>query len=125
MIRIIDVATGTLEPLGVHGVYPSWSPDGAHIAYLSAFDGTLMIMNSDGSTPHAVVASGQIYGQTYDRQSIAWSPDSHWLVVHGGLAGIIYGSPGQGTSLELVNVTTGQVIPLSYAAEMDSPSWVQ
>ncbi len=123
MIRIIDVATGTLKPVGVNGVYPSWSPNGAYVAYLSASDGTLMVMNPDGSNRRAIVSLGQAYGQRFARQSIAWSPDSRWLVLNGGPDGNTYDGAVEGTYLVLVRVTTGQVVPLLYATEMDSPSW--
>jgi hypothetical protein len=110
VIRILDVATNTLEPSITLGVNPSWSPDGAHIAYLSSFDGTLLMMNADGSNSHAVPP-----GKLYNRQPIVWSPDSEWLML------MDYFSFG----LEIVNVHTGAVLPLAYTAsvDMDTPSW--
>ncbi len=60
--------------VGVHERYPAWSPDGAHVAYLSDASGEyeLVIADQDGLGESRTLALGDptfYYG-------VAWSPDS-------------------------------------------------
>ena len=60
--------------VGVHDRYPTWSPDGAHVAYLSDADGEyqLVIADQDGLGEPRTLPLGSpsfYYG-------VAWSPDS-------------------------------------------------
>jgi hypothetical protein len=67
-------------PLGKHGYYPAWSPDGAHIAFIASDDdsvnpalrrygyGNLYVMNADGSNVVELTNSD-------DAATPVWSPD--------------------------------------------------
>ncbi len=55
---------------------PSWSPDGAQIAYghgITYGNYDLWIVNADGSNPHAVVADD------LDARYARWSPNGQWI----------------------------------------------
>ena len=56
--------------------YPSWSPDGGHIAFDSIRDGDLEIyvMGSDGSNPRRLTNSAG-----FDAWSPSWSPDGRYI----------------------------------------------
>jgi hypothetical protein len=98
-IMVIDVATGTVHALGLQGFFPVYSPDGAHIAYVTG--SALMIANSDGT--NARVLSGSFYNDQLTAPS--WSADGKWILAP---------RPGQGAAL--VRVSDGVVLPLPFAA---------
>jgi len=102
-IYSMDIVSGTTNFVGA-GSAPSWSPDGAHIAYLAS--GTLSIMNADGSGARLVSTVHK-----YDAAFVpSWSSDGQWLVMRG---------PG---GAELIRVATGDIIPLPFARGMYQPS---
>ena len=86
---------------------PVYSPDGSRIAFsrMNGFKTEICVMNADGTNQHAVGSA--LY---YLRQPIAWSSDSQWVLLHGE------------STLELVNVQTGLVLPLSYAGSLSNAS---
>jgi hypothetical protein len=98
-ITAIDVATGTVHALGLQGVFPVYSPDGAHIAYLTG--SALMIANSDGSSARVVSASAGSDQLT----APSWSADGKWIL-----------TPRAGQVDALVRVSDGVVLPLPFAA---------
>jgi len=49
--------------------YPTWSPDGRHIAFLRGEQEIIMVMNADGSS----------LIQCEFNSRFAWSPDGQWL----------------------------------------------
>jgi hypothetical protein len=99
----LDIASGTSTFVGP-GSSASWSPDGAHIAYLA--NGTLSIMNADGSGARALSTVHH-----YDFAFVPnWSSDGEWIVLRGP------------DSAELIRVATGDVIPLPFARGMYQPS---
>ena len=65
--------------------YPAWSPDGAHIAYLSGIGGDpgwgrndLYVMEVDGANARVLRGLDNVVNQRP-----AWSPDGRWLAVTG------------------------------------------
>jgi dipeptidyl aminopeptidase/acylaminoacyl peptidase len=91
--RIYTVDVVTLETREIaQGVHPTWSPDGAAIAYATP-DG-LNVVRPDGSREQTLVASAGI-------EAIAWAPDSSRLAFLGRVIGIVSrdgGVPGSRTS---------------------------
>ena len=96
-IMAIDVATGTVHALGLRGSFPVYSPDGAHIAYLSG--STLMIANSDGTGARMLWDSSDV-----DVTAPSWSADGKWIL-----------APHAGGGAALVRVSDGVVLPLPFA----------
>jgi len=77
-IMALDVATKTVHPLGLHGSFPVYSPDGTHIAYLSG--ASLMIANSDGTGARMLWDQSNV-----DVTAPSWSSDGKWILAqHGG-----------------------------------------
>jgi hypothetical protein len=110
-IRVRDLATGQATPLEARGTSPRWSPAGDLIAYVDTYDysgysGQLRVVRPDGSADRAVV-SGVAYGAGVD-----WSPDGRFLVAR-----------SSENRLELIEVATGERIPLPYSGNLLRPSW--
>lgn len=97
-IMAIDVATRTVHALGLHGVFPVYSPDGAHITYVSG--SALMVANSDGTSARTLWGSSGT-----DVMAPSWSADGKWILAP---------QPGQGAAL--VRVSDGVVLPLPFAS---------
>ena len=101
-IMALDVASGTAHALGLQGFFPVFSPDGAHVAFLTG--SALMIADSDGA--NARVLSG-LTG--YDAITApSWSSDGKWILAP---------RPGQGAAL--VRVSDGVTLPLPFASSYD------
>jgi len=96
-IMAIDVATKTVHALGLLGSFPVYSPDGAHIAYLSG--SALMIANSDGTGARALWNASDV-----DVTAPSWSADGNWIL-----------APHAGGGAALVRVSDGVVLPLPFA----------
>ena len=96
-IMAIDVATKAVHALGLQGSFPSYAPDGAHIAYLSG--STLMIANSDGTGARMLWGSSDV-----DVSAPSWSADGKWIL-----------APQGGGGAALVRVSDGLVLPLPFA----------
>jgi hypothetical protein len=103
LVEQIDVATKTYVSSVVVGDAPAWSPDGTRIAY-RAPTGGIMLMNPDATNARTFVG-GPLGGP------LAWSPDSKWIIGRGW------------ETIELVNVATGEVLPLPWAFYLRSASW--
>jgi Tol biopolymer transport system component len=69
----------------IYGGGIAWSPDGSRIAF--SLDGTLELVNADGSNPHPLGSSG-------DEPS--WSPDGKEIVFHTQSGLSIIGADGSG-----------------------------
>jgi WD40-like Beta Propeller Repeat len=98
-IMAIDVATGTVHALGLQGFFPVYSPDGAHITYVTG--SALMIANSDGTNARVLSAANA----TDQLMAPSWSADGKWILAP---------QPGQGAAL--VRVSDGVVLPLPFAS---------
>ena len=84
--------TGDTVRIGPEGWFPSFSPDGQRVAYLSGY---LRVVNTDGS------ASSLITEAPLNLAPIAWMPDGRWILAWSG-------------GPELVNPTSREVIRLSH-----------
>ena len=109
-IRVFDYTTKVLSSWAVTGAYPSWSPDGTSIVFATSDLGPLGIMNPDGTNVRTIPTGNRLYRQS----AIGWSPDSKWVIAHRA----VLASPGADVTpvLDLVNVATGQVLPLAFTA---------
>ena len=104
-IEILDLATDSLTSLGVNGVSPRWSPTTDSIAYVDV-DGRVKVLAGDGTGLRAVTPMGQPFAIALD-----WSPDGQWLLARDSYA------------LELIQVSSGMILPLGYATGMSDPVW--
>ena len=96
-LYLYDFTAQTEHPL-THGteldVAPTWSPDGKHLAFLRNRH-EMHVLTLDGMQDRTV-ATGEL-----DDTSLAWSPDSHWLVyVPTGTNGFtnLWAVPGDGSA---------------------------
>lgn len=105
LVEQIDVPTKTYVSSVVYGDAPAWSPDGTRIAYVAPTGGGIVLMNPDATNPRTIAVGDPIGGP------LAWSPDSKWIIGRGW------------TTIELVNVATGEVLPLPWAFYLRAPSW--
>jgi hypothetical protein len=103
VIRVFDVAARSVSPWKVVGQNPSWSPTGADIAFVR-LEGPIMLMSPDGRGMRRVTE------QLYDPQPLGWSRDGRWLLA---------ASP---TALDLIEVSSGAVLPLSHLRGLSAPS---
>ncbi|HEY3745501.1 MAG TPA: hypothetical protein VGL17_04625 [Gemmatimonadaceae bacterium] len=107
LVTQIDVPTKTYVSNVVYGDAPAWSPDGTRIAYLAPTGGGIVLMNPDATNPRTIAAGVTTIGGG----PLAWSPDSKWIIGRGW------------ETIELVNVATGEVLPLPWAFYLRSASW--
>lgn len=108
-LRILTLSTGTVTDLGVPAYQPVWSPVSNQIAYIAAgtCQGLIHIINSDGSGDRAL--SANTYNSGFD-----WSPDGAWIVATNAGTG----------KIEVINVASGQVLPLTFSSGLGSPAWL-
>jgi len=107
VIRVFDYPSKTLLPWSVPGQRPSWSPDGSRIAFVPEGGGPLHLINAaDGSGDQVLTPD-----RPYMESSISWSSDSKWLLAK-AQAGVV----------DLIEVATGQTLPLPYSGAFQSGS---
>ena len=109
MIRVFDYATKTVLPWRIYGDYPAWSPDGAHIAFVGG-GGHLWLIDPDGTNQQLVTPLDHYY---FEGAPVSWSPDGKWLIA--------LGYPTY--RLELVEVATGNALPLGYTSTYVAADW--
>lgn len=64
---------------------PAWSPDGTKIAFVrlhGILDGTIFIINADGSDPHFLLPPS-LFAYEFDQEDPVWSPDGTKLAFTG------------------------------------------
>ena len=88
-------------------IYPAWSPDGTHIAFLRATGGSARVrFFSDAGTIHIVSPVGGLARRVSDfpaRLQLSWSPDGRWLAASKARVGS--DAPG---GIYLISVATGE-----------------
>ena len=96
--------TSFVTTLVASGSGPAWSPNGDRIAYLAA--GALSVMNADGSGAH-LISTIHHYDGSF---APSWTSDGQFIVIRGP------------SRVELVEVATGAVIPLSFGTTLYQPA---
>jgi hypothetical protein len=69
-------------------------------------DGRVKILAANGAGLRAITPVGQAFSIALD-----WSPDGQWLLARDSYA------------LELIEVSSGLVLPLGYGTSMSDPVW--
>jgi dipeptidyl aminopeptidase/acylaminoacyl peptidase len=82
---------------------PSWSPDGAKLAFASS--GDIWVINADGTNEHRVTVTA-----TADIDP-AWSPDGSKIVF------------GKGTTIAVINADGTNEVPLTTGTNDRQPAW--
>lgn len=113
VIRVLDITTGTVNYLDVPGHTPRWAPNDDRIAYIvptpaTSRWGPIWVMHADGSQRHQISAPDRSYSF-----GINWSPDGDWIAASAADSGRI----------ELINVTSGETVPVDSTSGFLSPAW--
>ncbi len=116
-IYVVPALGGTAARLVEDAHYPSWSPDGKRIAFMSNREGriNLWTVAADGGTPERLTK-----GPTVDYQP-AWSPDGKWIAYGSGDRSR---SQGGDFNLSVIPAGGGPSIPLTEGFTfVTKPSW--
>ncbi len=105
-IHILTLASQTDFEIGVNAEAAQWSPKSDLIAYASdAFH--IGIVHTDGSG-QTVLTPTSIYGAQFD-----WSPDGQFIIARNAVT----------NRLDLISVSTAEILPLAYTGKIGSPTW--
>lgn len=107
-IVVFDIAAKHLTTLSATAQAVAWSPVEDRIAYIAGTSNELRIVNPDGSGDRSLALDAGFSGR------IAWSPDGKYVIGH------------HGKWLGIVNVATGEVIPVTLgglSVGLTNPSW--
>ena len=108
VIKVFDYASKSVLGWGIAGQHPSWSPDGSRIVFVQQFGGSLRVITAaDGSGQRVITPANR----TYTEGSISWSADSKWVLARSNAG-----------TLDLIEVDTGNVLPLGYTTSFQSGS---
>jgi hypothetical protein len=114
-IYILDVQTRQARRLDVIGRDPQWAPNSDLIAF-TASQGELYVVRSDGTGVRRVSLPSLWY------EAARWSADGRYLITRTSVAYVPGPYP---RPLELVNVETGERMPLSFTGRMWAPTWMR
>lgn len=109
-----NIATGSAARLSdLEVAAPRWSPRGDLIAYTTGapyagYSGALRVVRPDGTGDRPIIAGDYYPG-------VDWSPDGRYLLAYRANPGA-YG-------LELIDVETGERIPLAYRGSWFAAAW--
>lgn len=104
-----NLATGAERLVATDARRPRWSPAGDKLAFLrsSGFRSwEVWLVSADGSSVQALLP-----GHSVGLTCLDWSPDGEWLIVRGD------------TTLEVIRVDDGLVLPLGWAQDEFAAAW--
>ncbi len=104
-IKMFDVTPRTVEAWQANGDYPAWSPDGTLLAFVAPFGGPLSVIKPDGTSQRTLNT------RSYGWSQIGWTADSRYVIARNSSGAI-----------ELVDVTSGAGLPLSWSTSFLSGS---
>ena len=113
-INASDKVQLTLAPMRT--AMPRWSPDGKRIAFMGRLPGKpwkIYVVSADGASLQQLTS-----GATNDADP-NWSPDGN-LIVFGGQPDV---GNQQSKSLQIMNLTSGQVSTVPHSENIWSPRW--
>jgi hypothetical protein len=113
-VRVMDVGSGATTEIVPGGEHPRWSPKGDLIAYWA--DQQMWVVRPDGSGARVISPAGHTYAP-----GAQWSPDGQWV-----LARFLPRAGWAGTTVALINVTSGLEIPLAWTSgygDFSLPAW--
>ena len=106
----------TFAPLT--GLMPRWSPDGTQLAFFggpSTESFRVYLMPATGGTPRRVTTG------TLPEADPSWSPDGRQLAFGNSSGGQAGTTPN--TTIQILDLGTGQIAPLPGSAGFFSPRW--
>jgi WD40 repeat protein len=107
-LLVRDLTNGRVIQLGVKGASPAWSPAGDWIAYIAgSHSGALRVIRPDGSGDRALTTGAFFSGLT-------WSPDGRYMIANRADLPWV---------MSLINVASGEQLPLGFAHGMYGPAW--
>jgi Tol biopolymer transport system component len=107
VVRVWDIAAQAYVSPEVPGRFAEWSPIGNEIVFHENETGRIRIMRSDGSNIRYLTPVGRIYSQN---SQISWSSAGTWILARSA------------ASVDLINVATGLILPLSASSTLINPA---